>query len=226
MSYTIPMESLPLRERPAYRVTDRGAEACNLRELLAAVIGGAHQLAIAYALLERFEDVSGVMQATPQELAEIDHLGHARAAAIKAALEIGRRLVWNQEADRASIRSPADVSLLLMAEMSHLEQEYFKVLYLNTRNRLLGMETISVGCLDRAHIRVADAFRQAIRRNCAGVIFAHNHPSGDPSPSPEDVAVTRNLVEAGELLDVRVLDHVVVGRGRYVSMHERSLGFT
>jgi DNA repair protein RadC len=124
------------------------------------------------------------------------------------------------------VRSPADAVQFLTAEMAHLEQEHFRVLYLDTRNRLLGAETLYVGSLNASHIRVGEVFRQAIRRNCAAIIVAHNHPSSDCSPSSEDVAVTRQIVEAGNLLDVECLDHLIVGRGqRFVSLRERGLGF-
>jgi len=225
-SYPTPaLRYLPLRERPAYRVADQGAEACSLIELLAAIVGGSHQVEIAYALLERFGDVAGVAQAAAQELAQIHGLGEARAAALKAALELGRRLLLTEIGQAPQLRSPGDAAQLLMAEMAHLEQEHFRVQYLDTRNRMLGSETVYVGSLNASHIRVAEVFRDAVRRNCAAIIVAHNHPSGDPAPSPEDVAVTRQLVEAGKLLDVEVLDHLVIGRQRFVSMRERGLGW-
>jgi DNA repair protein RadC len=110
--------------------------------------------------------------------------------------------------------------------MAHLEQEHFRILYLDTRNRLLGVETIYVGSLNASYIRVSEVFRDAVKRSCAAIIVAHNHPSGDPTPSPEDVEVTRRLVAAGELLDIEVLDHLVIGRQRFVSLRERGLGFT
>ena len=219
------LRHLPLRERPAYRVADQGAAACSMAELLAAIVGGPHQLEIAYALLARFGDVTGVAQASVQELAQVYGLGDARGAAVKAALEMGRRLLLADAGQAPQVRSPADVAQLLMAEMGHLEQEHFRVLYLDTRNRLLGIETVYVSSLNASHIRVAEVFRDAVRRNCAAVIVAHNHPSGDPTPSPEDVEVTRQIVSAGDLLDVEVLDHLIVGRQRFVSLRERGLGF-
>ncbi|RLC75129.1 MAG: hypothetical protein DRJ03_30755 [Chloroflexi bacterium] len=215
---------LPLRERPAYRVT-QGAQHCNLVELLAAIVGGHRQMDIAYALMERFEDITEVAQASAQEIAQIHGLGDAKAAALKAAMELGRRLLLAEAGEKLQVRSPSDVAQLLMAEMAHLEQEHFRVLYLDTRNRLLGSETVYVGSLNSSHIRVAEVFRDAVRRNCAAIIAAHNHPSGDPSPSPEDVEVTRQLVEVGNLIDIQVLDHLIIGQRRFVSLRERGLGF-
>jgi len=127
--------------------------------------------------------------------------------------------------DRFVIRSPSDVAQLLMAEMAHLEQEHFRVLFLDSRNQLLGSETVYVGTLNSSHVRIAEVFRDAIKRNCAAIIVAHNHPSGDPTPSPEDVEVTRKLIAAGTLLNIDVLDHLTIGQQRYVSLRERGLGF-
>jgi len=154
-----------------------------------------------------------------------DGVAEAKATQLKAALELGRRMLLASPEDRFTVRSPADVAQLLMAEMSHLAQEHFQVLYLDTRNRLLGSDTVYVGSLNASHIRVGEVFREAVKRNCAAIIVAHNHPSGDPTPSPEDVEVTRQLVTAGDLLDIEVLDHLVIGQQRFVSLRERGLGF-
>ncbi len=217
------LRSLPLRERPVERVAYAGTQAVSLAELLAAVVGGQYQIEIALALLDRFGDVARIASAPVEALAQTPHLGRARAAALKAALELGRRLVQAQIEDRMVINSPEVVANLLMAEMSHLEQEHFRVLYLDTRNRLLGSDTLYVGSLNTAHVRVAEVFREAIKRNCAVLIVAHNHPSGDPTPSPEDVRVTRELRQAGDLLGIEVTDHLVIGRGRWMSLRERGL---
>jgi DNA repair protein RadC len=218
------LRHLPVRERPASRVADYGAHACSLAELLAAIVGGSHQIEIAYALLERFGDVTGITRASVEELAQVDRLGAARAAALKAALEIGRRLQIEAAGDKVQVRSPADAAALLMPEIGHLEQEVFVVLLLDTRNRVIGQETLYKGSLNASHIRVGEVFREAIRRNCAAILVAHNHPSQEVSPSPEDAALTKQLVEAGKSLDVEVIDHLVISRSRFVSLRERGLG--
>ena len=148
-----------------------------------------------------------------------------KVSQLKASLELGRRLLASAPEERAQIRSPADAANLLMLEMSMLEQEHLRVILLDTRNRILAIDTVYKGSLNSSVVRVGELFRGAIRRNAAAVIIAHNHPSGDPAPSPEDVTVTRQVVEAGKLLDVEVLDHIVIGRGRFVSLKERGLGF-
>jgi DNA repair protein RadC len=227
MKYPTPiLRALPLRERPLHRV-QRDVGACNLVELLAAVVGGPRQIEIAHDLLGRLRDLNGLAQASTEELALSYGLGPVGAARLKAALELGRRALLAAPEDRLIIRSPADVAQMLMVEMSHLEQENFRVLFLDTRNRVLDAETVYVGSLNASHIRVGEVYREAVRRNCAAIICAHNHPSGAADPSPEDVAVTRQIVEAGKLLDVECLDHLIIGKGqRFVSLRERGLGFS
>jgi DNA repair protein RadC len=127
--------------------------------------------------------------------------------------------------ERTQVRSPADVAGLLMVEMSHLDQEHLRTVLLDTKNRVQHIQTVYIGSLNSAQIRVGEVYKAAVRWNSAAIIVAHNHPSGDPSPSPEDIMVTRQIVEAGKLLDVECLDHLVIGQGKYVSMRERGLGF-
>jgi len=124
------------------------------------------------------------------------------------------------------VKSPSDVANLLMLEMGFLEQEHLRVVLLDTKNHVLGMPTIYVGSLNTSVMRIGELFREAVRANSAALIVVHNHPSGDPTPSPEDVSITRQIVEAGKLLDVDVLDHLVIGQQRYVSLKERGLGFS
>jgi DNA repair protein RadC len=152
-------------------------------------------------------------------------LGPAKVTQLKAALELGRRLLVESPGERPQVRSPADAANLVLSEMGLLEQEQLRVMLLDTKNRVLETKTIYVGSLNTSLIRVGELFREAVRANCASIIVLHNHPSGDPTPSPEDVAVTRQIVQAGQLLDVEVLDHLVIGRQRFVSLKERGLGF-
>ncbi|MFN2224744.1 MAG: RadC family protein, partial [Anaerolineae bacterium] len=152
-------------------------------------------------------------------------LGPAKVAQIKAALELGRRLLAQSPEERPQIRSPADAANMVMSEMSWLEQEHLKVMLLDTKNRVLGTPTVYIGSLNTSMVRVGELFREAIRANCASLIVVHNHPSGDPTPSPEDVAVTRQIAEAGKLLDIELLDHLIIGQQRFVSLKERGLGF-
>ena len=223
------IKDLPTEERPRERLLRCGEGALNTSELLAIIlrvgVGGESALDLARRLIITYDGLPGLARASFAELRAERGLGNAKTAQLKAALELGRRMLLATPEERLIVRSPSDVAQILMAEMSHLEQEHFQVLYLDTRNRLLGSDEVYVGSLNASHIRVAEIFRDAIKRNCAAIIVAHNHPSGDPSPSPEDVEVTRRLVAAGDLLGISVLDHLVIGQQRFVSLRERGLGF-
>ena len=220
------LRDLPLRERPVYRLYRVGPTACSTTELLAVVIGGGRQIEIAQGLMTRFGSLVEITRASPHELARrMDGLGPSKAAALKAAQELGRRSMLAAPEEKTQVRSPGDAAALAMAEIGHEEQEHFWVLFLDTRNRVLGSETVYKGSLNQSQVRVGEVFREAVRCNCAAIIVAHNHPSGDPTPSPEDVAVTRDLVAAGELLSIEVLDHLVIGQQRWISLRGRGLGF-
>lgn len=223
------IKELPLDLRPRERLAQAGEGALSTAELLAIIlrtgVGGENVLAMATRLLAKLGNLPGLARASFAEVEAEKGMGPAKTAQLKAALELGRRMLLAAPEDRPVVRSPTDVAQLLMAQMGHLNQEHFRVVFLDTRNRVLDSETVYVGSLNASYIRVAEVFRGAVTRNCAAVIVAHNHPSGDPTPSPEDVAVTRQLVAAGKLLDIEVLDHLVVGMQRFVSLRERGLGF-
>jgi len=220
------LRELPESERPVHRLHFYGPAALSSSELLAILAGTPHQLQDAASLMAAFEGIEGVARANMSELQQQPGIGASTAARIKAAFEVGRRLIVERPADRCQIRTPADAANLLMPEMGLLEQEHMRTILLDTKNRVIAIPTIYVGSVNTTMIRVAELFREAIRRNCPSLIAVHNHPSGDPTPSPEDVAVTRQIVEAGKLMDVEVLDHVIIGgTTRFVSLKERGLGF-
>ncbi|HEY75667.1 MAG TPA: JAB domain-containing protein [Thermoflexia bacterium] len=227
--YRPTIKELPEQERPRERLYRLGPGALSTAELLAILLrtgtGGESALAMASRLLARYGGLAGLARAPLSQLRAERGVGLAKAAQIQAAVELGRRLMLAAPEDRPQIRSPADAAMLLMPEIGHREQEHFHVLFLDIRNRVLGTESIYKGSLDQTQIRVADVFREAVRRNCAAIIVAHNHPSGDPTPSPDDIAVTRDLVQAGKILGIEVLDHLVIGHQRWVSLRERGLGF-
>lgn len=220
-------EALPLRERPIHRVAEEPS-ACNVVELLAALIGGPRQIEIAEALLKRFGSLRAVRMASASEIASVHGIGQQTAARLVSALELGRRLAVEVEDERPIIHSPADAVALIQYDMSLLEQEEMWVLLLNTRNRLIEIEKLYRGSTNSSQVRVGEVFKDAIRRNATSILVAHNHPSGDATPSPDDVAVTRAMVSAGKILDINVLDHIVCGRNptRFVSLKERGLGFS
>lgn len=228
MTY-ITVKEMPTDERPRERMAHVGPQALSAAELLAIIlrtgVGGENVLTMANRLLSQYGGVGGLARADFSQLAAEHGLGPAKTAQILAALELGRRLMAENPEERFQIRAPSDAANLLMPMLGHKEQEHFVVLYLDTRNRVLEHELLYKGSLNTSLVRIAEVFRGAVRRNCAGVIVAHNHPSGDPAPSPEDVALTRRLVEAGKLLEVDLLDHLVIGQNRFVSLRERGLGF-
>lgn len=225
---SLTLKELPSGEQPRCRLRDWGAHTLSHAELLAIVIGsgvpGANAVQLAQRLLAEHGGWSGIQRLSFHELMQVHGVGEAKAAQIKAAVEIGRRLLTTEWEARRQITSPADIASLLLVEMSYLEQEHLRVVLLNTKNYVLGMETIYIGTVNSSNVRVAEVFKPAIRKNAVALIVCHNHPSGDPQPSPEDAAVTRQLVEAGRLFDVQVLDHLVIGQGRWTSMRERRLG--
>ena len=225
-SYQLPkLKTLPLRDQPAYRVASN-ASACSLAELLAAVVGGEKQIEIAEAVLARFQgDIHQIQRAHADELGSVRGVGQVTAIRIKAALAIGARLT-DYGGEKVQINSPADAAALVQYEMSVLEQDYLKVFLLDTRNRVLDIIEVYHGCVNSSQVRIAEIFKPAIQRMAPAIICCHNHPSGDCTPSPDDVAVTRAMVQAGKLLDIQVLDHLVIGKGRFVSLKERGLGFS
>ncbi len=218
------LKVLPLREQPAYRVRANAA-ACSLSELLATVIGGAQQIEIAEALLARFNgDLTRIYHAHTTQIASIHGLGENTAVRLKAALALGLKLSDPAE-ERPVVNSPGDAAALVQHEMSLLEQEYLRVIVLNTRNHVLDIVEVTHGSVNSSQVRIAEVLKPAVERMAPAIIIVHNHPSGDSSASPDDIQITRALVEAGKLLDIEVLDHLIIGKGSYTSLKEKKLGF-
>jgi DNA repair protein RadC len=227
--YSPMIRDLTAADRPRERLLQVGERALSTAELLAIIIrtgvDGENVVRLSERLLAFFDGLPGLARASVTELQTVKGIGPAKAIEIKAALEVGRRLLASAPEQRAQVSSPADAANLLMSDMSLLEQEHLRLILLDTRNQVLATPNVYVGSLNTSVIRVGELFRYAIKENAAAIIVAHNHPSGDPSPSPEDVQVTKQIVSAGKLLDIDLLDHVIIGRGRYVSLKERGLGF-
>jgi DNA repair protein RadC len=227
--YNPTIKELPRSERPRERLLNHGPGALSSAELLAIILrtGTANEnvVRLAQRLLASFDGLAGLARANASELSAEKGLGPAKVTQVKAALELGRRMLIASPDERPQIRSPSDAANLVMSEMGLLEQEHLRVMLLDTKNRVLDTPTIYKGSLNTSMIRIGELFREAVRANCAALIVLHNHPSGDPTPSPEDVAVTRQIVEAGKLLDIDVLDHLIIGQQRFVSLKERGLGF-
>ena len=224
-NYDIPrLKLLPVCEQPAARVC-KDSDACNLLELLAVIIGGSNQIEAAERLLAQYGTIQQISQAHVDEITQISGISHLVALRIKASLAMGRKLLQPEE-DRPAIQSPGDAARILMPVLAHKEQEFMVVMPLNTRNRVLDIVEIYHGSLNSSMVRVGELFKPALQRNAAAIIVAHNHPSTDPNPSPEDISVTRAIVQAGKILDISVLDHLVIGLSRWVSLKEKGLGFS
>lgn len=225
--YHTRIRELPTDERPRERLIAYGADALSISELLAVLLRtGTEQcsaIGLADLLLARFSNIRGVAHATIEEMAEVHGIGPAKAAQIKAAIEFGRRLISASPEERTKIRSPRDVYNLLGPNLRDEKREHFVALLLDTKNGVMRSKTVSVGDLSSSIVHPREVFVEAIRHGSASIIVSHNHPSGDPAPSPEDIAVTRRLAEAGELLGIELLDHIVLGDDRWVSLKERGL---
>ncbi len=223
------MQELPEDSRPRERLWHYGEQSLATAELLAITLrtGNSQEnaLHLSQRLLATFEGLPGLAQASPTELTAVNGIGRVKAVEIKAALELGRRLLATTPEERPKVETPADAANLLLSEMSLLEQEQLRVILLDTRNGVLKIPTIYIGSLNTTSLRIAEIFRPAIKENAAAIIVVHNHPSHDPSPSPEDLTTTRQLIQAGELLNISVLDHIIIGNPNYVSLKEKGLAF-
>jgi DNA repair protein RadC len=216
-------------ERPRERLAHLGPQALATAELLAILlrvgVPGENAVQVGQRLLTTLGGISGLHRTPFEELCNQHGIGEAKAAQIKAAIELGRRLALESPDERPAVNSPADAAALVAYEMSALEQEHLRVILLDTRNRVLDIVEIYKGSVNSSQVQIGELFKPAVRRNAPALIVVHNHPSGDPTPSPDDVVVTRAIVQAGKLLDVDVLDHMIIGQGRWVSLKERGLGF-
>ncbi len=216
-------------DRPRERLASLGPQALSNAELIAILLRvgvmGENAVQVGQRLLQTFGGITGIHRAPFVDLIKQHAIGEAKASQIKAAIELGRRLTLESPDERPTINSPADAAALVQYEMAALEQEHLRVMLLDRRNRVLEVTDLYRGSASSAQVRVGEVFREAVRKNASALIVIHNHPSGDPTPSPDDVALTRAIVQAGKMLDVDVLDHLVIGQGRWVSLKERGLGF-
>ena len=216
-------------ERPRERLATQGAEALSNAELIAILlrsgVEGANAVQLAQRMLKEHDGLPGLHRVPYDQPCSLHGIGPAKAAQLKAAIELGRRLAMASPEERPVIQSPDDAAALILYDMGALEAEELRVLLLDTRNRLLRITRVYQGSVNSSLIRVGEVFRDAVRAGATAILVAHNHPSGDPTPSPEDVSVTHAMVEAGKLLDIELLDHLVIGKNRFVSMKSKGLGF-
>ena len=225
------MRELPEKERPREKMLRLGARGLSDAELLAILLrtGTVEEsaLSIAQGLLKEYEQPGGVAllaAARPEDLSKYKGIGNVKAITITAAIEFGRRLYARQASgDITSIRQPEDAANWYLHRLRYVQQEEFHVLLLSTKHQVLASCCVAVGTMDAALVDPRMVFQEALRHQAAALILAHNHPSGDPSPSKEDIALTLRLAEAGKLLELPVLDHVIIGDGRFVSLKEKGL---
>ncbi len=222
----IKVRDIPLEERPRERLIEAGERQLGNEELVAIILrtGWAHEsvLDLARRLLSQFDGFHGLADATFDELKAIKGMGTAKICELKAAVEIGRRMSMAPR-QGLIIRTPRDVEAYLVNELRQLTQEVFVVLSLNSKNQLVGKDYATTGTLNSSLVHPREVFKIAVRRSAASIVVVHNHPSGDPQPSREDVEVTKRLGEAGKLMGIEVLDHIIIGDGRYVSLRERGV---
>ncbi|WP_313756308.1 DNA repair protein RadC [Tissierella sp.] len=225
-NYTI--KELPMTERPREKLYSHGPGALSNEELLAIIIrtGNKDDSAIDLARKILSKDNRGLVylrDTTIQELMETKGVGECKAAQILAAIEIGKRINFREALSKVKITEPSTIANLYMDEMRYLQKEHFRIVLLDTKNQIIVTEEISVGTLNASIVHPRDVFKAAIKRNSNSMILIHNHPSGDPAPSNEDINITNRLVDAGNLIGIKVLDHIIIGDNRYISFKEKNL---
>ncbi|MGO8701158.1 MAG: RadC family protein [Limisphaerales bacterium] len=230
MSHGLRIHDLPASERPRERLAEKGAEALTHAELIAILLRtglrGRSAIEIAEELLYKFGSLNGLERASLEDLQKVQGIKHAKAIALKAAFTLARRMAQELHGDAPLLDNPASIADYLREEVRGYEVEHFQAVLLNTRRKLIRVEMISQGLVDTILVHPREVFKRAIAANASALVLVHNHPSGDPSPSEADVRVTRDLIRAGQLLKIEVLDHVILGRraaanGKdYVSLRE------
>ena len=225
-SFTI--HDLPTSERPRERLQKFGAEALSAQELLALILGrgiaGESVMVTAQRLLSQFGSLKGIANASVEELAQVRGIGVAKTSQIKAAFELTNRLEsYAESGDKPLVKTPEDVAGLVRSRLKGKKREYFLALLLDTRNKLIRVAEISVGSLDSSVVHPREVFKEAVLASAASVIFVHNHPSGDPEASEDDIKLSKRLAEAGELMGIDVLDHIIIGDKKYLSLKRGGL---
>ncbi|SDF25870.1 DNA replication and repair protein RadC [Fontibacillus panacisegetis] len=224
---TYMLRDIPNEERPRERMMKYGAGVLSQAELLAILLRtGTHQesaIHMAQRMIGEIGGIRGFMDLSLEELTKMRGIGPAKAVQIKAGIELGQRLTVSRQPEAPIIRSPRDAADIVMEQLRYLQKEHFVCLFLNTKNHIIAQETLSIGSLNASIVHPREVFRAAIKCCSASIVCAHNHPSGDPTPSSEDILITNRLCEAGEIVGIDVLDHIVIGDGEFVSLKEQGL---
>lgn len=225
ISQPMMIRDVPPHDRPRERMIASGPSSLSNHELLAILLrtGSKEEsvLQLSNRILNEFDGLRLLKDASIEEITAVKGIGSAKAIQLKAAIEIGRRIERLKYEDRFMIRSPEDAANYMMEEMRFLSQEHFVALYLNTKNQVMHKQTLFIGSLNASIVHPREVFKEAFRRSAASIVCLHNHPSGDPAPSREDIDVTKRLVECGKILGIDVLDHLIIGEKKYVSLKEK-----
>lgn len=218
------IRELPENERPRERFKQYGKEALAVHELIAIILrtGGSHQsvLSLAQTLYQKFKSMRTISQTSIQDLMTVRGVGEAKAIQLLAALELGHRMHLEHFSESPSLHSPQSVYQFMHDEISMLSQEHFYALYLDSKGHLIQKQCLFVGSLNASLVHPREVFKHAVTHSAAAIIVVHNHPSGDPTPSLSDLNVTKVLAEAGRMMDISILDHIIIGKGRYHSFKE------
>ncbi len=225
------IKDLPTIERPYEKLEEFGAEVLSNAELLAIIIRSGNKNETSVALAQRLlkqdqsnKGLSFLYDLSLEQLRAIKGIGKVKAIQIKAIMELSKRIASSFSiGNRVIVKSPEDVCRLLMEDVRHLGKEVFKVVFLNTKNHVIKTVDISIGSLSASIVHPREVFSEAVKTGCAAVILVHNHPSGDPEPSSDDVETTKRLADAGSILGIKVLDHIIIGDGRFVSLKEKGI---
>lgn len=225
---TVTIKDMPVQERPREKLLKYGVRTLSNSELLAILIGTGARDKSALALAESIlameqEGISFLACCMPEELCRIKGIGQAKACRLSAAIELGKRISTAPRRAQVQLSNPQDIAELFMEDMRYEKREYFKVLLLNTKNEIIMIDNVAVGSLDMAVIHPREVFHSAMKKSASAIVMVHNHPSGSPAPSPQDLRTTAQLVEAGKILGISVLDHLIIGDGVYISLREQML---
>ncbi|MGR6896787.1 RadC family protein [Rummeliibacillus sp. BSL5] len=225
MDLPLMIRDVHVDDRPRERLKRQGAESLSNQELIAILLRTGTKkesvLHLSNRILMHFEQLHELKNATIEEITAIKGIGEAKAIQLLASIELGKRLHKQRTDERYTIRSPKDAANYLMPDMTSLLQENFVTLFLNVKNQIIHQQTIFIGSLNASIVHPREVFREAVKRSAASIICAHNHPSGNPAPSPEDIDVTKRLQEAGLIMGIELLDHVIIGDHQFISLKEK-----
>jgi DNA repair protein RadC len=218
------MGEMPVEDRPRERLRALGAEVLSVRELLAIVIGPGSMrrgsMELADDIISGFESLRDLAGASVERLAKVNGMGLAKACRVRASIELGKRVVKTARGQRKTVRCPDDAAGLVMEDMRHLDREHFKVILLDSKNAVISVETVSVGTVNASIVHPREALRPALEKSATSMVLVHNHPTGNVSPSREDILITRRFEKCGRILGIDVVDHIIIGDGDYKSMKE------